>query len=400
MKLKSTTAFILFLVCALSLFSQTRQDIIIGHTLTIYSDSLNQDREVHISLPKSYADTVYSQKSYPVLYVLDAQEHFDMATGTVRFMSTRLDSKLIPEFIIVGIKSINRIKDFTPTYSITNPYGEEVESFKVSGGADRFISFMQHELIPVIEKNYRTIPYKILVGHSLGGLLAIYDNISSNPGFNAYIAMDPNLWWDNGLPARSVESAATEMLNNSVRKLYISGAHNSPGQVDTTPMRKNQMAFYKSLQSKLESASKVEYRIYPNEDHGTVPLPSLYDGLKFIFENYKMTDMLSSSTEQIKEHFRRLSGIVGIQLRPDERVIDILGNYFIEGADDPNKGIELLKMNTLYYPESYHAFYALAKAENQIGNTANAIMYYKKSIALKPENIKALQELQQILKKN
>lgn len=390
--------WILFIaiLCANS-YGQNEESIVVGKKIKIHSDVLDQNRVVFIHLPKSYNDTIYAQKYYPILVLLDAQEHFELVTGVVNFMSTRLDSKLIPEFIIVGIQSEDRFKDYTPSYSTTNPEGVYVQAFETSGGGDLFLKFLVDELVAKIDQDYRTQPYRILIGHSIGGTLVVYDQLSPNPHFNAYIAMDPSLWWDNGMLAKRVDSLTNDSMNNSIRKLYITGAHNSPTPIDNTPMRQHQEMFFEALRTKMENDSKASYKIYPDEDHGTVPLRSVYDGLQFIFENYKMKDMLSASAEEIQEHFIGVSNKVGIELRPEERVIDILGNYFLESTDQMERAIALFELNILNYPNSYHAYYSLAKAERKIGNIENAKAYYKRSIEQKPDNNVATDELNQLL---
>ena len=394
---KKTFALIVLITIAFqSLSGQVSESIVIGQILVISSDTLSQDREILISLPKSYNDTVYSQKNYPVIYILDAQEHFDLATGIIRFMSSRLDSKLIPEFIIVGIKSINRIKDFTPTYAVKNPEGVEVESFKESGGGDEFMYFLENELMPIIDDKYRTVPYRILIGHSLGGLLAVDDALSQTPVFNGHISMDPSLWWDNDLLARTVKSSNSASMDSKNIRLFISGAHNSSSTSDTTAMRMSQLKFYDILKSKISSESRIEYRIFENEDHGMVPLPSIYHGLQFIFANYRMDNMVRASAEDIQNHFTSLSRSTGLKLLPSERILDIIGGYFANSKTESKKGIEWLSLNTTNYPESYHAFYSLGKAQAANGDTTKAMVNFKESLKLKPSNNLAKQELQKL----
>ncbi|MFP3594919.1 alpha/beta hydrolase, partial [Chryseobacterium sp. SIMBA_038] len=69
--------------------------------------------------------------------------------------------------------------------------------FADRGGSENFVKFMQEELKPFISKNYRTQDYSVLVGHSFGGLFAINVFLSHPDYFNAYVANDPSLWWDN-----------------------------------------------------------------------------------------------------------------------------------------------------------------------------------------------------------
>ncbi|WP_339840891.1 alpha/beta hydrolase-fold protein [uncultured Maribacter sp.] len=397
MNFKNIGLFLFFLLVLNTGFSQKNKDIVIGKEVTMFSDTLNQERTILIHLPKSYNDTIYAPKNYPLLFLLDAQEHFELATGILNFMSNRLDSKLIPEFIIVGIKSENRISDYTPTNSTINPEGVFVDAFKVSGNSNKFLSFVEYELLPKIRKDYRTAPFKILTGHSLGGLIVASDYISDGSLFDGYIAIDPSLWWDDGLLTKFVQSSEFNQEEDSTKKMYISGANNSNSIIDTTAMRVNQEKFYKAIKSKLNIASKVKYEIFENEDHGTIPLPSIYKGLQFIFENYKMNGMLGASANEIQKHFNNISQTLGMKLRPEERVIDILGNYFLESTNEIEKAISYFELNVTNYPNSYHAYYSLAIAESTYGQLEKAKLNYEKSLELKPDNIIAQENLKKLV---
>ena len=398
LNIKNIGLFLIFLLVLNIGVSQKNKDIVIGKEITMFSDTLNQERTILMHFPKSYNDTIYAPKNYPLLFLLDAQEHFQLATGIINFMSNRLDSKLIPEFIIIGINSENRIADYTPTNSTINPEGDFVDEFKVSGSSNEFLSFIEYELLPKIINDYRTLPFKILTGHSLGGLIAASDFISDGSLFDGYIAIDPSLWWDNGLLTKIVESSEFNQVEHSTKKMYISGANNSNSTLDTTAMRINQEKFYKAIKSKENIASKVKYEIFENEDHGTVPLSSFYKGLQFIFENYKMNGMLGAPANDIQEHFNNISKTIGLKLRPEERVIDILGNYFLKSTKEIEKAISYFELNVTNYPNSYHAYYSLANAESSNGQLAKAKRNYEKSLELKPDYKIAQEDLKKLVK--
>ena len=106
----------------------------------------------------------------------------------------------IPEVIIVGITYNGsfddwykkRIRDFCPTESYA------VQAFPGGGGADNFLKFIQNELIPVIDANYRVVPgERVMVGYSLGGLFGAYAMFESPELFNRNILISPSFWWDN-----------------------------------------------------------------------------------------------------------------------------------------------------------------------------------------------------------
>ncbi|NUM80787.1 alpha/beta hydrolase, partial [bacterium] len=155
--------------------------IAIGIRTQIRSKILNENREILISLPEGYSN---NKKPYPVIYLLDAEEHFFHVAGIVEFLSSQ---KRIPPMILVGIPNTKRMRDLTPKTET-----DSLNKFSISGGANLFAEFLEKELLSFIEKNYRTCPYRILAGHSLGGLFAIHAWCAHTRLFNAYLAVSPS----------------------------------------------------------------------------------------------------------------------------------------------------------------------------------------------------------------
>src|SRR3712207_3662198 len=102
----------------------------------------------------------------------------------------------MPEMIVVGISNTDRTRDLTPTRVARLPDNPNA-GFPTSGGADKFLKFIETELIPMVESKYRTQPYRALAGHSLGGLFAVHTLVTKPELFNSYIAVSPSLQWDN-----------------------------------------------------------------------------------------------------------------------------------------------------------------------------------------------------------
>lgn len=111
----------------------------------------------------------------------------------------------MPELIVVGITNTDRTRDLTPTNaSLWRADGTEAK-LPTSGGADKFLKFIETELIPKVEANYRTQPYRVFAGHSFGGLFALHTFLTRPELFNAYIAVSPTMDWDNHLLSRKAE---------------------------------------------------------------------------------------------------------------------------------------------------------------------------------------------------
>lgn len=152
---------------------------------------------IYVSLPGDYN---FTQKSYPVVFMLDAYSSFGIMTQMVRLLTYNKD---LPELIIVGISSeggskefnINRARDYTPTISKNE---KEKNIFPISGGADKYLEFIKDELIPFVQSKYRIDETdKTLVGHSLGGLFCFYTLFNYPELFQKYVIISPALFWDN-----------------------------------------------------------------------------------------------------------------------------------------------------------------------------------------------------------
>src|SRR3989440_587470 len=255
----------------------------IGEKFTLHSKILGEDRPYWIYLPESYNSKTQAPEAYPVLYLLDGDALFHTATGVVGFMS-RNGNDQIPELIIVAIPNPNRNRDLTPTHSLINQIGKESTSLASSGGGDAFLRFLQDELVPRIDASYRTLPYRILAGHSLGGLLAIHALLTAPATFQGILAMDPSLWWDNQIVVKKEKDflATANGLHNGV---FISVA-NTPqiGTFNNPKFNEETVRTFARLLELNSHGVRSKLKYFEAEDHGSVPLLRLYDRFFFLFE--------------------------------------------------------------------------------------------------------------------
>jgi predicted alpha/beta superfamily hydrolase len=165
---------------------------VLGIIDTIQSVELNEKRVLNIYLPEGYSPD--SLTTYPVIYLLDgsADEDFIHIAGLVQFTNFPWVNTL-PKSIVVGIANIDRRRDFTYPTTIV----KDKEDFPTTGGSAKFINFIEKELQPYIEKNYKTTSAKMLIGQSLGGLVATEILFKKPTLFSQYIIVSPSLWWDN-----------------------------------------------------------------------------------------------------------------------------------------------------------------------------------------------------------
>jgi len=368
----------------------------IGEIHALHSKVLNEERPYWVYLPASYNRKTQSPEAYPVLYLLDGDALFHTATGLVEFMS-RNGNDQIPELIVVAIPSTNRNRDFTPTHSLINQLGKESTSLASSGGGDAFLRFLQEELVPLIDASYRTLPYRILAGHSLGGLFAIHAFLSAPATFQGILAIDPSLWWDNQIVVRKEKEflAGAGRLRNGV---FISAA-NTPqiGTFNNPKLNEETVRTFAHLLELNSRGVRSKLKYFEAEDHGSVPLLSLYDGLLFIFDGYKpVWASFLEAPSSITSHFKQVSERIGVELLPPEQLVDSMGHSLLYELREVEKAIGLFKLNVSLYPKSFNAYDSLAESYLVKGDKALAISSYETSLELNPQNQKAKDQLQKL----
>jgi predicted alpha/beta superfamily hydrolase len=255
-----------FLVITLFLCILVKTSAQEGYTFkkeSLNSEILKQNRTLSVFLPEGYNAP---DAKFPVIYVLDGDGRCQHIVPTARFL---FNNAKMPKVIVVGVDNVDRNHDFLPDSAKYAPMG---------GGANHFMEFFRKELIPYINKNYKTEAFNVLIGHSYGGEFVMHALINDPDLFNAYIAIDPSFWYKDTL---LVKSASKEFLKtkNWEKTIYISGRE---GQ-GMEEMGINAME--KLLKS--SSPKDLNWKIvaYANEDHGSVTFKSAYDGLRLIFDN-------------------------------------------------------------------------------------------------------------------
>lgn len=271
MKNPKNTFFIIFFAVQFML-GQNGNMAITESTFVIPSEILKEDRVCLISLPPSYHDPANAEKHYQVLVLLDGSAHFKTATEIMQFKgSDKNQNYLMPETIIVAIENVDRERDFTVTKLKT-------KRVNTMGGGKFFLNFIEKELIPYLDKNYRTIPFRTLVGHSLGGLLAINSYMDSNSIFNAYISIDPSIWWDEETMKAKVAALTRTSYH---KKLYIASANQGEANYERNKKRHEQL--YELLNQKSEGKANIKLEYFENENHRSVPFIALEEGLKYLY---------------------------------------------------------------------------------------------------------------------
>lgn len=238
--------------------------ISIGHRSTIHSNVLNEDRQLLIHLPDSYHPEV-TTGSYPLIILLDGYSHFEITTATVDFLSSRRN-RIVPEMVVVAIENVDRERDFTFTKIQT-------KRENTMGGGRNFLQFIADELIPDLKESYPINDEAFLIGHSLGGLFALNTYFENDTTFDARIAIDPSTWWDEEQLQQKAAGLEVQQLK---KKLFIATA----GQTNYERNIKKHELLLTALNTRLAQVMRV---VYDEEDHHSVPLPALHNGLRYIF---------------------------------------------------------------------------------------------------------------------
>jgi len=238
---------------------------------TLASARIGQTYDLFVSLPEDYAT---SGRRYPVLFVLDGW-HFPFMAS---LQNNNVYSERMPPVIIVNLghgRNVNpmplRARDFTPT---------RVAAVPTSGGADNFLDFLEKEIIPLIDRTYRTNPAdRGLLGHSLGGLFALYA-LTERPGlFQRIVAASPVADWDHDLLAKSL--AKLHDLPHPVRlDLSVGDDEHEVHGFDITAAT---TAFARKLDELKPANLAYRFTLYPGENHNSVRFASFPPGLYWIY---------------------------------------------------------------------------------------------------------------------
>lgn len=367
--------------------------ISIGTEVSLSSSILGEQRTIQIALPPSYASN-HGHTRYPVLYLLDGQMFFHIATGVVRQLSSDA-SPHAPEMIVVGIASQHRVRDSSPSRSMKGPLGTEEPVYEVSGGADKFLRFLTDELAPYIDRTYSTSGYRILIGYSFTGLFTMHALFTQPQSFNAFLAIDPSWWWDDYLlekeAQRFIASASVEK-----RDLFVTTTTNNPPR-EFLPIERYVDTLSKMLEATPVKGLRFGIEIYDDETHHSVALRSIYDGLSHIFDGYAPSlDTLYAHPERLEEQYRSLSRRLGVETFLTEGLVNYFGYVFLHTYRDQDKALLYFRLNTAHYPKSANAWDSLAEAYAAQGRRDLAIENYRKSLELNPGNANAVEQLKKL----
>lgn len=320
--------------------------------LVIDSAVLGEKRDLVIYLPAGYQN---NQDRYPVLYLTDGDVQGPHTAGTVDYLAK---FEQIPPMIVVGIVTPpeTRARDLT----VTPPDKQNPNQLE---NADRFLVFVENEVIPLVKQQYRTLDYQILSGTSHGGQFAI-NALVKRPGlFHGVIAISPSLYWNNqqllGLAEQALKKAQLP------GRLYVSIAN------EEATMTGAYQRFVELLARYSSDSLAVASQTFSNETHNTTVLQGQYAGLKYLFSEWPIPEGEPKTLADLQATFAGRSKLLKTDLIiPQDKANGYAG--WLQYLNRQEDALALLKWNRENYPQSLNAHTALIKAYLHFNMVADA----------------------------
>ena len=360
---------------------------------SIFSKTLSESRDFWIRLPDNFQPD--NDEKYAVIYLMDG---FSLES-TLEAVYGNYWGHYLPHMILVGISNrSNRIRDLT-TSQIKMRRGSAMND--ETGGAETFTKFMEKELIPYIDSMYPTMAYRTLIGHSYAGLFTINMLVNHKHLFQNYIAIDPSLDWDD----QKLLKEAKEKLNTESyegKSLFVSLAAEQlhmwneeitmenimDDSSEFTLFARSIIEFSNYTKSQKQNGLNFSWKVYNEDLHGTVPLPSIRDGLIFLFEWYQFKSpqkynnpetSLEELVSLLKEQEQIYTEYFGVPTAP---MIDEMLNgygYMNMQMGQPKKAFMFFEMNIKYNPTSASAYNSMAEYYESQNDKENALKHLNKA---------------------
>jgi predicted alpha/beta superfamily hydrolase len=258
---------------------------------TMFSTTLGEERPFVVRLPESYERS--PDERYPVVYVLDGSSQ-DGHTAQSAALMARIG--VMPEVIVVGLPNTggpNRERDYTPPFLRR----DVDQAASPPGAGDRFLAFLKAELIPRIERDYRTAPFRILAGHSRGGLLVVYSLIADPGLFHARFAFSAPLWREDEVSVSKLREALRRSQNLD-GFLYL-----AVGVQETERMIRGHQSAVATLRQHAPSQLRWRADLTPGADHASnaqLATPVAFRALYFDWPlSRRISRSISSSNERL-----------------------------------------------------------------------------------------------------
>lgn len=359
----------------------------IGIKDSVYSEVLKESRVFYVQFPEEFDPG--SDRKYPVAFILDGENLLPALSVTQRFYM----GGFLPDMILIGVSNQeNRTRDLTP--SVVEP------NYGPNGGADQFLRFVGEELIPYVEENYPASDYRTLIGHSYGGLFSIYTLIHQPELFTNYLAIDPSLDWDDQLMLKEAKEVFANG-NFSGKSLYISLSgqlHMQKPEItidnvmqddsEFTLFARSNIAFSEFIRANSGEGLDFDWGFFPKDLHGTVPLPSLRNGMISLFGWFQMEktelfnipetpkedllELMNYRAEKLEAHF-------GYPEPPFPEDLITMSGYMSMDRGQMEKAKMFFEQGIHYFPKSANLYDSMADYYEANDDPKSALKFVKKA---------------------
>jgi hypothetical protein len=273
-----------------------------AQSFRIASAILKETRQIFVAFPPSYAQSA-SDRRYPVTIVLDGEANVSPAV----FVSYELSRNgQIPESLIIAIPNTDpirgRLHDLTPP-------GLSVSGSSLKEGGDRFLDFIEQELLPAVDRQFRGGAPRTFIGHSSGGILATYV-AATRSTYRAVIALDtPIHLGGNWLAKKLTARAGTP--GEALRYVSIEAKY---GWSDEA---------WKGLVAAAPTSWKLHReRLWPKESHESMGMLGMYIGWREAFSDYSMLAAPVAPTTSILPYYAKVGAGLGARVIPPRKLLE------------------------------------------------------------------------------
>lgn len=283
-----------------------------SRSFTIASKVLGRTRRVFVHLPPSFAKTGPARR-YPTIVLFDGEFLLQPVVAAADVLT---EEGQMPESVIVAIENTDdykgRLHDLTPP-------GLSVSGSSRSEGGDRFLDFIEQELLPALDAQFRAGPPRTLAGTSSGGILVTYA-AATRDAFRFHLALDaPTHLGDGWLGAKLLERARTKP---AAPLRYVSYGVRF-GWTDDA---------WKRIAAAAPPAWRIHSEKLAHESHNSMQFLGAYLGLRELFRDYSMLAAPEWPTTRILPSYERLAAPYGAAMIPPAPLLArVVDDLLVEG---------------------------------------------------------------------
>ncbi len=336
---------------------------------TLNSTKLGETRQIKIQLPRNYEAN--KEKSYPVMVVLDGDYLFEPVAGNIDYYSYWED---IPEMIVVGINQATSRED--------DGYYDE-QRFLPAGSGAAFFEFIGMELLPHIEKKYRTAPFRVITGHDFTANFMNYFLLKEKPLFQGYINLSPDL-------APEMTTRLANVLEGSSNRTWY---YLATGSEDIPQLKDGIMGLDEKLKNLNNKNINYQFDNFEGATHYSLVGMAIPKAIEQIFQVYRPISLQDynrillqtsvSGYDYLIEKYETIEELFGLEKQI--RLNDIMAVYNSMEKTRNWEGLkDLSKLAAKYYPKTMLATYFDARYEEEIGNPKKAMRNYQNAYGQEP----------------